>query len=92
MIKVYFRNSYDEDKIIGHASNYRAVSKIIQDFLKEKNFKSYYTRNWEEDDKTWYDVGSHSEFFWIEGNHLNDLMKQMNKGDSQLGLSNFKRR
>ena len=27
-------------------------------------FKSYYIRTWSENDKTWYDVGSHSEFFY----------------------------
>ena len=48
---VYFRNSKGEDRVIGHASNYRDVNKIIKNFLEEKNFKSYYTRNWENDNK-----------------------------------------
>ena len=74
MIAINFRNSYDEDKVIGYADNYQDVSKVIQDFLKEKNYKSYYTRTWESDNKTWFDVGSYSEFFWVEGNHMNDLL------------------
>lgn len=35
----------------------------IQVFLKEHNFKSYYTRSWDTDEGTMYDVGSHTEFF-----------------------------
>lgn len=73
-IKVFFRNSYDEDREIGCTDNYENVNNIIQDFLKEKNYKSYYIRIWESDNKTWFDVGSYSEFFWIEGNHLKDLI------------------
>ena len=36
---------------------------LRQRFLDEHNFKSYYTRIWENDAGTWYDVGSHTEFF-----------------------------
>lgn len=35
----------------------------IQEFLSEHNFKSYYTRSWDTDEGTMYDVGSHTEFF-----------------------------
>ena len=33
-----------------------------------KQFVSYYVRSWTENDggKTWYDVGSHVEFFYTE--------------------------
>lgn len=36
----------------------------MKKFLDEHNFKSYYTRTWDDDDgNRHYDVGSHSEFF-----------------------------
>ena len=31
-----------------------------------KQFESYYIRSWEDNGKIWYDVGSHTEFFYIE--------------------------
>lgn len=39
------------------------VSQKIQKFLEEHNYKSYYTRSWEENGEMWFDVGSWSEFF-----------------------------
>ena len=32
----------------------------------DNNFKSYYTRTWEENGRLKYDVGSHTEFFFLE--------------------------
>ena len=42
----------------------KQIAKTIQQFLKDHNYKSYYTRSWEngEGDMV-YDVGSWSEFF-----------------------------
>jgi hypothetical protein len=38
-------------------------------FMKQHNFKSYYTRSWEIEGRKWYDVGSWSEFFvWTKQN------------------------
>lgn len=35
----------------------------IRNFLDEHNYKSYYTRSWEENGISYYDVGSWSELF-----------------------------
>lgn len=41
--------------------------KIINDFLDDHNYKSYYQRTWNKDDKTTVvDVGSWTEFFYIQ--------------------------
>ena len=41
--------------------------KVINDFLDNHNYKSYYQRTWKKDDKTTVvDVGSHTEFFYIQ--------------------------
>lgn len=38
--------------------------KVIKNFLDERNYKSYYTRMWtDENGARWFDVGSWSEFF-----------------------------
>ena len=46
--------------------------KIMKKFMDDHNFTSYYTRVWFADGYTWYDVGSHTEFFLVDEN----LMEQ----------------
>lgn len=46
--------------------------KIMKKFMDDHNFTSYYTRIWFKDGYTWYDVGSHTEFFLVDEN----LMEQ----------------
>lgn len=38
----------------------------INKFLEEHNYKSYYKRKWNENGRTKIDVGSHTEFFYLE--------------------------
>jgi hypothetical protein len=41
--------------------------KVIDDYLKKINFKSYYTRtNFLKDNTMWIDYGSHTHFFYIK--------------------------
>lgn len=68
-MNLYFRDSQGDKRLI--ASNVKTVkdiSKYIQAFLDEHNFKSYYTRIWYSNGYTWYDVGSHTEFFLVDKN------------------------
>ncbi len=37
--------------------------RVMHEFLEERNYKSYYTRVWDTDEGTMFDVGSWSEFF-----------------------------
>ena len=63
---LYFENSYGKRRVIGRATDESGIYKLINDFLDDHNYKSYYTRTWinENDNKEKiYDVGSHSEFF-----------------------------
>lgn len=67
-MKVYFENSKGKRRVIGEDANTpQEVMKIIQKFLDEHNYKSYYTRTWCKDGWTWFDVGSHTEFFLCDG-------------------------
>lgn len=64
---VLFENSEGKKRIIGIAKTEKTAFKIIDDFLKEHNYKSYYKRTWKTDDKTTcLDVGSWSERFYIK--------------------------
>lgn len=67
MFEVYFKNSSGNLRLIKEANNKEEIKNIIQDFLDEHNFKSYYWRMWYESEEsyTYVDVGSHSEFFCI---------------------------
>jgi len=69
---LWFENRFGEAKQIAKCADSNDVYRSIDDFIKQANaartdnkkFKSYYVRSWEQDGKTWYDVGSHSEFFF----------------------------
>lgn len=67
MYNVIFENSENKKRIIGIAKTEKTAFKIMDDFLKEHNYKSYYKRTWKTDDKTTcLDVGSWSERFYIK--------------------------
>ena len=67
MFKIIFENSKGKKKTIGKADNRDAAFKIIDDFLADHNYKSYYKRTWNIDDKTTYvDVGSWTEKFILQ--------------------------
>ena len=66
MYKVIFENSRKQEREIGTAADMNGAYKIINKFLDEYNFKSYYKRVWEENGRTKVDVGSWSEFFYVE--------------------------
>lgn len=73
-MKLYFENTYGEARPIAEFDNENQILKEIHKFIdkcnkgkpKDRQFKSYYIRSWSEDGKTWYDVGSHSEFFYVD--------------------------
>jgi len=75
---LYFQNSQGIEKTIGQPNTLEETRKIIADYLKAKKYKSYYTivrpeqdgamRKKKPDCKRFvFDVGSHSEFFILEG-------------------------
>ena len=68
-MNLYFRDSYGNKRLIAsHLQLEKEVWKHIKGFLDDHNFKSYYTRTWYANGYTWYDVGSHTEFFLVDKN------------------------
>ena len=65
MYRIIFENSRHEEREIGTSVDMEGAYKIIDMFLDEHNFKSYYKRVWEESGRTKVDVGSWSEFLYI---------------------------
>ena len=66
-MKLYFQNSRGVERLIAEPLNKQEVNKEINKFLDDHNFKSYYSRVWEADGRLVFDVGSHTEFFILEG-------------------------
>lgn len=67
MYNILFENSRKQKRIIGTADTQETAFKVIDDFLADHNYKSYYKRTWNIDDKTTcVDVGSWSERFIIQ--------------------------
>lgn len=71
-MKLFFKNSRGEEKVIAEPSNREEVNKEINKFLYDHNFKSYYTRVWEVDGRLIFDVGSWSEVFILDGVKFED--------------------
>lgn len=66
MYKIIFQNSRNKEREIGTAIDMDGAYGVIDKFLDEHNFKSYYKRVWEENGRIKVDVGSWSEFMYIE--------------------------
>lgn len=63
---LYFQNSNNEEIEIGRGKTLKEINKISNQFLKDHNFKSYYTRvTFENKNRVSLDFGSHIEFFII---------------------------
>lgn len=67
MLKVIFQNCVGHEREIGTAVDKGEAYRIIDKFLDEHNFKSYYKNVCEiEKGKTRVDVGSWTEFFFFQ--------------------------
>ena len=73
-MKLYFEDANETSRLIAECHTKQEIMPAINHFIdecnksksKDKQFKSYYIRTWSENGKTWYDVGSHTEFFWVD--------------------------
>lgn len=75
-MKLFFQNSKGEERLIAEPSNREEVINEINKFLNDHNFKSYYTRVWEANGRLILDVGSHVEFFILEGMTFENWTKE----------------
>jgi hypothetical protein len=62
-MKLYFIKSNRERLCLSDVDTEDEAIKIINQFLKDKNYTSYYMRSNKYDNHIQYDVGSWSEFF-----------------------------
>lgn len=65
-MKLYFENSRGQRRIIAEPENENEAWKEIHKFCEDRKFKIYYVRTWKDKDGAEvYDVGSHTEFFYL---------------------------
>lgn len=61
---LYFVSSSQEYRLLAENVSGNEVMEHILLFLEEHNYTSYYTRITYAENGLWYDVGSHTEFFF----------------------------
>ena len=67
-MKLYFENSQGVERVIAEVANEEEAYKEINKFCEERNFEIYYIRTWMSNGRKVYDVGSHTEFFYLVTN------------------------
>lgn len=75
-MKLIFQNSRGEERIIAEPQDKKEAVKEINKFLDDHNYKSNYMNVCEDDNgRLRIDVGSWSEFFYIEYMSLEEWVK-----------------
>lgn len=65
-MKLYFENSRGVRRVIAEPQTEDEAWKEIHKFCKDRKFNIYYVREWQTPDGARaYDVGSHTEFFYL---------------------------
>lgn len=70
---LYFIDKYNRQREVAMVKNMPEAASAVAAFLKQYNYKSYYTRNWIQEHEDFsdimFDVGSHTEFFAVRCNN-----------------------
>ena len=76
-MKLIFQNSRGEERVIAEPQDKKEAVKEINKFLDDHNYKSYYMNVCEDDNgRLRIDVGSWSEFFYIEYMSLEEWLSK----------------
>ena len=89
MAKLWFGNSFGKRRVIAECNTFTEVMTEIDKFIADANakwpnkkpFKRYYTRIWNENGESVFDVGSHTEFFYFEFPYPTDEHGFVNKSE-----------
>lgn len=65
-MKLIFKNSRGKERVIAEPQTEEAAMEYIYQFCEERNLKIWYVRTWMSGNRKKYDVGSHTEFFYLE--------------------------
>ena len=76
-MKLIFQNSRGEERVIAEPQDKKEAVKEINKFLDDHNYKSYYMNVCEDDNnRLRIDVGSWSEFFYLENMSLEEWARE----------------
>lgn len=75
-MKLLFQSSDGNERLIAEVGSFAEANDEMDKFMEERNFKSYYKRVWDESGRLKVDVGSWSEFFFVEGCCFDDVCKE----------------
>lgn len=75
-MRVLFKKNDCEEVLIAEPSSKEEVVATIKKYLKDNNYKYYYMSLWEEDGRLKVDVGSYTEFFFVEGISFEEWTKE----------------
>lgn len=66
-MNLYFSNSKKQERLIATPATEKEALSEMKKFCEERNFEIHYYRSWAVGDRRrCYDVGSWSEFFYLE--------------------------
>ena len=66
-MKLYFKNTYGQRRVIAEPSSRVEAQKEMYKFCNDRSFVIHYIRTWRDGDGLEvYDVGSHTEFFLLD--------------------------
>lgn len=81
LLKLYFKNCQGEERLIAECETVQETHTEIKKFLDEREYVSYYSRSWGNEENIVIDVGSHSEFFVIKGISHAEYINALQKND-----------
>lgn len=66
-MKLLFQASNGNERLVAEVTSENEAMKKINDFCEERDYKIPYVRSWGslDDEGITYDVGSHTEFFYL---------------------------
>lgn len=83
-MKLFFKQYNGENRFLSNVESIEEAFVLINRFLLDHNFKSYYKRVCGTNENSiWVDVGSHTEFFVITGVTFDDYKKVINKNKEE---------
>lgn len=65
-MELYFVGGWDKKRHLGHVDSFKECFEMVQKFISDHSYKSYYTRCHLADNVLVIDVGSWSQFFHLE--------------------------
>lgn len=77
MYKLYFLNSAGERRVLAEVADEKEMWKELFKFLEDHDYKSYYQRLCGAGDEMMIDVGSWSEFFYIDKKNIRKGIRQI---------------